>query len=102
MVGMEVRTVQITLSPELEEIVRSRIASGRNRDASEVIREALDLLRKKEERERDALRAAIELGDDDIRNGRVTAWSADFLPRLLREAEEMIAADQRASERGER
>ena len=94
--------MNISVPSEHETFIQQRVESVRNRDASDVIREALDLLSKKEERERDALRAAIELGDDDIRNGRVTAWSSDFLPRLLREAEEMIAGDQRASERGER
>lgn len=94
--------MNIAVPAEHETFIQQRVESGQNQDANDVIREALDLLRKKEERERDALRAAIELGDDDIRNGRVTAWSADFLPRLLREAEEMIAADQRASEHGER
>ncbi len=94
--------MNIAVPSEHETFIQQRVESGRNRDANDVIREALDLLSKKEERERDALRAAIELGDEDIRHGRVTAWSVDFLPRLSREAEELIAADQRASERGER
>ncbi len=94
--------MNISVPSEHKTFIQQRVESGRNRDAEDVIREALDLLSKKEREERDALRTAIELGDDDIRNGRVTAWSSDFLPRLLREAEEMIAADKQSPERGER
>ena len=94
--------MNISVPSEHEPFIQQRVESGRNRDAEDVIREALDLLSTKEGKELDALRAAIALGDDDIRNGRVTPWTPDLLPRLLREAKEMVAAERRASEHGER
>jgi antitoxin ParD1/3/4 len=45
-------TVNISLTPELEEFVQSRVSSGRYQTASEVVREALRLL-ERHEKERD-------------------------------------------------
>jgi antitoxin ParD1/3/4 len=54
---MPIRTsLNVSLTPELEQFVQSRVASGRYQTASEVIREGLRLL---EERER-ARETALE------------------------------------------
>ena len=45
--------MNVNLTPELEELVRSKVASGRYSSASEVVREALRLLE-----EQDQVRAA--------------------------------------------
>jgi antitoxin ParD1/3/4 len=41
-------TVNISLTPELEEFLQSRVSSGRYQTASEVVREALRLLERQE------------------------------------------------------
>lgn len=56
---MPVRTsLNVSLTPELEQFVQQRVASGRYQTASEVVREGLRLL---EERERDRAAALAEL-----------------------------------------
>ena len=59
-----------TLGKHFEAFVRSQLASGRDNNASEVLRDALRLM---EERERKmaALDAAIDRGIADINSGRV-------------------------------
>ncbi len=82
--------MQITLPPELEEIVRGRIASGRNRNASEVIVEAVALLEERE-RERELL-AALERGEERATLEGVIAWSPAYMDRLVAEAR--VAAER--------
>jgi antitoxin ParD1/3/4 len=57
---MPVRTsLNVSLTPELDEFVQQRVASGRYQTASEVIREGLRLL-EEQERQRDAAFAALK------------------------------------------
>ncbi len=49
-------SMNVSLTPELEQFVLSRVASGRYQTASEVIREGLRLLEEREEARETALR----------------------------------------------
>jgi antitoxin ParD1/3/4 len=73
--------IGMTLTPQLEELVRSKVASGLYTSASEVVREALRLMD-----EQDRLRAAkLDQLRDDIRQGLNSgpskAWSAQEAKR---------------------
>ena len=71
--------MNINLTPQLEEMVRSRVASGMYTSASEVVREALRLMD-----EQDRLRAAkLEQLRVDIRQGLDSGTSR---PRSAEEA----------------
>jgi antitoxin ParD1/3/4 len=73
---MPMRTsLNVSLTPELEQFVHSRVASGRYQTASEVIREGLRLL---EERER-AREAALEELRAKIRRGAGQADRGELL-----------------------
>ena len=52
-------TLNVSLTPELEEFVQDRVATGRYQTASEVVREGLRLL-EFQERDRDAAHAALK------------------------------------------
>ena len=55
--SMAIRSsMNVSLTPELEEFVQSRVASGRYQTASEVIREGLRLLEEREQTREAALR----------------------------------------------
>ena len=74
-------TANISLTPELNAFVASRVASGRYQSASEVVREALRLLE-----ERDAtrvrtladLRREVAIGLAQAKAGRLTDGEAVF------------------------
>jgi antitoxin ParD1/3/4 len=74
-------TMNVSLTPELESFVDSRVASGRYQSASEVVRAALRLL-ETEEQERDTalaeVRQKIQLGLDQIQRGEVFDGEAVF------------------------
>jgi len=67
-------TLNISLTPELEQFIESRVASGRYQTASEVVRAGLRLLEDRE-RERDAvvdeIRAHIRAGIDQADRGEL-------------------------------
>lgn len=57
---MPLRTsLNVSLTPELERFVQTRVATGRYQTSSEVIREGLRLL-EREERDRDAAHEALK------------------------------------------
>ena len=78
--------MNINLTPQLEEMVRQKVASGLYTSASEVVREALRLME-----EQDRLRAAkLEQLRGDIReglnSGAATAWDAAEIKQAGRAA----------------
>jgi antitoxin ParD1/3/4 len=72
--------MNFSLTPSLEQFVRDRAASGDYNNASEVVREAIRLLRRMEERRAlklERLRAAISGGDEALARGEFTEIASD-------------------------
>ena len=67
-------TVNVSLTPELDAFLQSRVKSGRYQTTSEVVREALRLL-ERQERERDEafqqLKAKLEIGAAEAERGEL-------------------------------
>jgi antitoxin ParD1/3/4 len=72
---MRIRSsMNVSLTPELEEFVQSRVASGRYQTASEVVREGLRLLEEREQSRATALkelRAKIRRGIEQADRGEL-------------------------------
>jgi len=86
-------TMNINLTPQLEELVRQKVSSGLYNSASEVVREALRLMEAQ-----DQLRAVkLERLRQDIREGLEsgpgTAWDVE---EMKREGRKRLAARQTA------
>ena len=72
--------MNFSLTPNLEQFVRDRAKSGDYNNASEVVREALRLLKRSEEDralKTARLRAAIAKGDEAVAGGAFTEVSTD-------------------------
>jgi antitoxin ParD1/3/4 len=72
--------MQVLLTPKLEELVREKIESGLYSDASEVIREALRLMREFDSVQQlkiERLREELAKGEADLAAGRSTTISSD-------------------------
>ncbi len=72
--------MNFSLTPSLEQFVRDRAESGDYNNASEVVREAIRLLRRVEERralKMERLRAAIRDGDEALARGEFTDLNSD-------------------------
>jgi len=84
-------TLNISLTPELEDFVASTVSSGRYQSASEVVRQGLRLLQEQEmtrEAHLDRLRSQIDLGLDQARRGELLDGEAVF-EELERRASEL-------------
>lgn len=82
-------TMNINLTPQLEQLVREKVSSGRYTSASEVIREALRLME-----DQDRLRTMkLEQLRRDIRegleSGPTTSWNVE---EIKREGRKQLAA----------
>ena len=78
----------ITLTPDLEAMIREKVERGDYPDASGVVREALRLLDEREH-QLDALRAKLQVGLDELDRGEGDEWTPELMERLSREADEM-------------
>jgi antitoxin ParD1/3/4 len=73
---MAIRTsLNVSLTPELDQFVQDRVATGRYQTASEVIREGLRLL-ENQEREREAALAALKA---KLKRGAAQADRGEFV-----------------------
>ncbi len=72
--------MNFSLTPSLEQFVRDLAESGDYNNASEVVREAIRLLKRTEERralKMESLRAAIRDGDEALGRGEFTDLDSD-------------------------
>ncbi len=72
--------MHVSLTPELERLVRERVESGFYNNASEVIREALRMMREQielREAKLGRLRLELEKGEADMAAGKFTAIEDD-------------------------
>ncbi len=82
--------MNVSLTPELEEIVAARVSSGRYASASEVIREALRLL---EERDQlNELRKDVRLGLEQLDQRRHRPFDAKAVERIKSQGRKRVAA----------
>jgi len=94
--------VNVSLTPELENLINEKVKSGLYNSASEVIRESLRLLQKQnmlKEIRRNELRRKIMPGVEQIRNGedielRMPEDFAKFTEQIIVEASEERAKSQ--------
>jgi antitoxin ParD1/3/4 len=81
-------TMNVSLTPQLEELVRKKVDSGRYTSASEVVREALRLLDAYEsvrESSLAKLRKDVEAGWKAVDEGRVSDFDPEDVKRRGRE-----------------
>ncbi|MBX3291699.1 MAG: type II toxin-antitoxin system ParD family antitoxin [Acidobacteria bacterium] len=65
--------MNVSLTPEIEALIESKVKSGMYNSASEVVREGIRLLQQRDEMREaklNALRAEIQKGIDDLEAGR--------------------------------
>lgn len=70
-------TMNVSLTDDLSDFVAEQLGQGYN-NQSEVVRDSLRLLRARTNKLRD-LRAAIDLGFDDVKSGRTRPLSDELL-----------------------
>jgi antitoxin ParD1/3/4 len=80
---------KVALPTELEQLVAERIESGKYASPSEVIQEALRLLKERDEQQSrlEELREEIHAGLQQLERGQFTTYDEASLPRLIEEVQ---------------
>lgn len=92
--------MNVSLTDELERWIEARVASGLYRSSSEVVREALRLLREREEYKelrRDELRRLVQQGIDDVDAGRVTPFGHHEVDAIKTRGRAALAAKKNSA-----
>jgi len=82
--------MNVSLTPELEQYVSKKVESGLYQTASEVIREALRLLKEREElhqKKLEELRREIQIGIDQADRGELSPLDARGTLKRMRAAQ---------------
>ena len=78
--------MNVSLTPELEAMIRQQVDSGRYNNASEVVREALWLL--DEHQRAQHFRSLLAVGLEDERRGDLVEFTPELMEDIHRRAEE--------------
>jgi len=89
--------MNVSLTPELEQLVNDKVATGLYQTASEVVREALRLLKERDQ-EREHLRAEVRAGLDAASEGTAKVYDPPS-GRRLRDGIEMDGRTKSKSRR---
>lgn len=77
--------MNVSLTPELEDFVAGKVASGLYQTASEVVREALRLLRERDDQQRqhlEGLRSELMKGIEQVRQGKVATFTEETIAEI--------------------
>ena len=88
--------MNVHLTPELEQLVQTKVRSGRYNSASEVVREALRLLEERDqltELRKEAIRQQIDEGWNALRRGE-SVDGEQFFAELERQEQALTEAKQ--------
>lgn len=83
--------MNVSLTKELEKYIASRVKTGMFGSASEVVSEALRLLRERDARI-EYLRREIDIGLEDLRQGRVVEIDDKMAEQIKTEGRRRLAA----------
>lgn len=95
--------MNVSLTPELEQMVNDKVASGFYTSASEVVREALRLLLEYDDVRRrrvDELRREIEAGAEQIKQGKYQVYASadELIDDIEKRGKERLAAGLASSQ----
>jgi len=85
--------MNVSLTPQLEDMVRQKVASGLYTSASEVIREALRLMEEQDRMRATKLEQLRRDIQDGLNSGDPTPWDAE---EIKREGRKKLAARSKA------
>ena len=87
--------MHVNLTPQLEAMVREKVASGLYNNASEVIREALRIMEEHERLRREALKAALAIGQAQLDRGEGIDYTTASLDMIKRNAARKLEAGRK-------
>ncbi|MBX3070696.1 MAG: type II toxin-antitoxin system ParD family antitoxin [Thermomicrobiales bacterium] len=88
--------MNVSLTPQLEAMIRAKVDSGMYNNASEVVREALRIMEREEKRR--ILMDALQEGVDQIERGETIEYTSSTMQDALARARANLAAGHQVSD----
>ena len=88
--------MNVSLTPQLEELIQQKVASGRYGNASEVVREALRLMEERDQERETKLQALRQAILDGVNSGEPEEWDFAETRRKARESWEAMQVSSRS------
>lgn len=76
--------------------IKAKIADGFYSNASELVRDAVRRLREVDDSKFNQLMAALEVGERDVRHGRLEPYTPELMAQIAQEAEQHAAEGRTA------
>ena len=89
--------MNVSLTPQLEQLIREKVESGRYNNASEVVREGLRLIETRDQK-LELLRAQIQEGLDQIERGEFVVADDDYFDQVRADVKKDLANERQAAE----
>jgi antitoxin ParD1/3/4 len=86
--------MNVSLTPELEELIRRKVESGMYGSASEVVREALRLLEERDQDRLARLKAAIAVAEAQVARGEGIPYTSTLFEEIRHEVEERLSREE--------
>ena len=89
--------MNVSLTPQLEQMIMKKVASGRYSSASEVVREALRLFEDHEyirKMRLEELRREVQTGVDQLDQGQATEFDESALGRIKARGRELLESNR--------
>lgn len=91
--------MRIVLDKKTQKFIADKVAAGEYDDPSEVVRDAMKLLREKDMKKRERLRKSVDAGFDEIAKGQFDSVKPGQVGAFIRSLKPKPAADAAASRR---
>jgi putative addiction module CopG family antidote len=86
--------MHIELAPVDEKYIKDSVKNGYYRSEAEAVRDAVRRAREQEEAKHSRLLAALEAGEQALRNGQTAPYTPDFIKESATRARKMVADGQ--------
>lgn len=83
--------MNINFPPVDESYIKAKIAEGFHSNAAELVRDAVRRLREQDDNKHASLMAALEIGQQAIREGRTALYTPELLDQIEQEARQHAA-----------
>lgn len=88
--------MNVNFPPVDDAYIKAKVVDGFYSNATELVRDAVRRLREQDDKAYSQLVAALEVGEQAIRDGRSTAYSSSFMDDIEQEARQ-LSEDYRPS-----
>ncbi len=83
--------MNVAFPPVDENFIKNKVQDGYYSNATELVRDAVRRLREQEDGKTAKLMAALEVGRQAVRDGRIEVYTPEFMDKIVSDARQYVA-----------